>query len=327
MDQVKKWNHWQGEDSVHGNPVHPTRKIYDNPPMYEFATPFKSVTYPPFYDPSYWYEGLKLTVDLRKQFSVIVRNAERLLLFLASSPGPATNWLGYADLKGSDRTIGSLLTLFCVIVFVNLGHVTIFRGMTEHWFVLVPIGAVLGLYALLHFEGRYIAAYVVILWVVLFRSVTIPYSKESQRIFIAVLALAALTTTITLAVGTAQAIYYAAHFSNDDDETSLLQSGYTDWKVAKYLHNAGVGAGAPVGAIGWTFSAYWARMARVHVVAEVPEEGRTAFWSSDEGTNAAVMQLFRDVGAKAVVASHVPAGSAPLNWRHIEGTEYYVYVF
>jgi hypothetical protein len=39
------------------------------------------------------------------------------------------------------------------------------------------------------------------------------------------------------------------------------------------------------------------------------------------------MQLFRDVGAKAVVAvtTGVPVGSAPVNWQHIG--DYYVYLF
>ena len=68
-------------------------------------------------------------------------------------------------------------------------------------------------------------------------------------------------------------------------------------------------------------------MARVHVVAEVPEEGRMAFWSSDTATRAIVMQLFRDVGAKAVVATSVPAGSTPVNWQQIGDTGYYAYVF
>jgi hypothetical protein len=34
-----------------------------------------------------------------------------------------------------------------------------------------------------------------------------------------------------------------------------------------------VGAGEHVGGVGWTYSAYWARMARVRIVAEVPAEG------------------------------------------------------
>ena len=321
--------HWQGEEAGHGTPVHPTRKIHDNPPMYEFGTPIKA-TYPPWYDPSYWYEGVKVTVDLQRQLSVFVNNAKHFLLFFANSTGPATTNTAFGgNLAYSyERTIGPLLTLFCVIVLANLGRVSIFRGIAEHWFVLVPIGAVLGLYALLHFEGRYVAAYVVVLWMVLFRSVAIPQSEESKRVFTAVLASAALIAVITLASGTGRAVRHVARYLvNGNTEAPFLQSGYTNWKVAEYLHNAGLRAGDPVGSVGSGSEVYWARMARVHVVAEVPKEGAKAFWLSDTAERAVVMQLFRDVGVKAVVASGVPVGTAPANWHHIGDTNYYACVF
>ena len=359
VNEVKKWNHWQGEEPVHGTPVHPTRKIYDDPPMYEFGTPFK-VTYPPWYDPSYWYEGVKPRIDLRRQLSVIARNTKALLLFMANSPGSALpSQLTYYSIDSTDKTIGSLLALFCVIVLANVARLAVFRGVAEYWFVLLPIGAVLCAYVLLHIEGRYIAAYVVVLWMVLFRSVAIPHSEESKRIFTAILTSAAVIAAVTIAISTGRTVFDAArYFVNGNTEAPLFQSGYTNWKVAKYLHDAGLRAGDPVGAVGWTYSAYWARMARVHVIAEVPAEGETAFWSSGAAKRALVMQLFRDVGAKAVVAkagyinkqqqhvwdlhalpgqvaplpipmpnSTAPDSSAPVDWEHIGDTDYYVYVF
>lgn len=331
INQVKRWSHWQGEEAVHGTPVHPTRKIYDDPPMYEFGTPF-DVTYPPWYDPSYWYEGVKLKIDLQEQLSVFARNAKAILLFLASSPGPAVPKApAYYDLDYSyGQTIGALLTLFCVMVLANVGRASVVPGIARHWFVLVPIGAVLGAYALLHVDGRYIGAYVVVLWMTLFRSITVPHSEESKRLSVALLAAAALITVITLALGTGPAVWHAArYFVTGNARVSFLQSGYTNWKVATYLHDAGLRAGDRVGSVGWTYSAYWARMARVHIVAEVPEEagGAKAFWSSSPEKKAVVMQLFRDVGAKAAVAREgVPSGSAPENWRRIGDTDYYVYV-
>jgi hypothetical protein len=181
---------------------------------------------------------------------------------------------------------------------------------------------------LLHFEGRYIAAYVVVLWLVLFRSIAIPHSQESKRIFTAVFASAALLAGITLAAKTGQAMSHAARYLvKGNTEAPFFQSGYTNWQVAQYLHDAGLAAGEPVGSVGWTYSAYWARMARLRVVAEVPEEGRMAFWLSDPAKRAIVMQLFRDVGAKAVVATSVPASSASANWQQIGDTGYYTYVF
>jgi hypothetical protein len=332
INQVKGWSHWQGEEIGHGTPVHPTRKIHDDPPMYEFREPYE-VTYPPWYNQSYWYEGVTLTVAPERQLFVIARNTAALLYFLATSPGSSiTSYHTWSTLQFRiDGTVGAFLTLLCVIVFTNLGRVSLFRRIAEYWFVLLPIASVLGLYGLLHFEGRYIAAYVVVLWMVLFRSVAIPHSVESKKIFTTVLVAAGLITTITLAVGTIRAVFYATrHFASANTEAHFLQSGYTNWQVAKYLHDAGLREGDPVGSVGWTYSAYWARMARVHIVAEVPEEpgGAETFWSWNREKTAEVMQLFRDVGAKAVVVNEgVPTDSTQVNWHRIGDTNYYVYVF
>jgi len=334
INAVKKWSHWQGEEFVHGTPVHPTRKIYNDPPMYEFAEPFH-VTYPPWYDPSYWYEGVRVTVDPVMQLLAIVRNVKDLLLFFATSPTSSGTW-DFLEF-GIGRNIGAFLTLFCVILLANLRRVSVFRCIAEYWFVLLPIVSVLLLYALLHFEGRYIAAYIVVLWMVLFRSIAIPHSEESKRLFTAVLVAASLITAITLAVATGRAAFLASrHFVTANAKTPLLQSGYTNWQVAKYLHDAGLRDGDPVGSVGWTYRAYWARMARVHIVAEVPEEqgGARTFWSWNQEKTKAVMQLFRNVGAKAVVVNEsAPADAAHVNdsaqgnWQRIGDTDYYVCIF
>jgi len=68
-------------------------------------------------------------------------------------------------------------------------------------------------------------------------------------------------------------------------------------------------------------------MARLHVVAEIPEDGATAFWSAGTAKQAIVMQLLRNTGAMAVVASGVPAGTATTDWQRIADTDYYAYVF
>jgi 4-amino-4-deoxy-L-arabinose transferase-like glycosyltransferase len=329
INKVKLWIHWQGEDQGHGFPVHPTRKIHDDPPLYEFGTPFKA-TYAPWYDPSYWYEGVEVKLNLQRQLSVFASNTNNLLRYLANSTEYATeNKVAGGHLGPSEgRTIGPLLALFCVIVLANLGRVSILRGMTKHWFALVPIAAVLGLYAMLHIEGRFIGAYVVTLWMVLFKSVAIPQSEESKKVFTAILAIAALTVAFTLAPEARRAASHAARYLvNDKIEAPFLQSGYTNWKVVEYLHSKGLRAGDPVGSVGNAYRAYWARMARVRVVAEIPEDGAMEFWLSDKAKRAVVMKKFRDVGVKAVITSDIPVGSMRENWRQIGGTNNFVCVF
>jgi hypothetical protein len=325
INEVKKWSHWQGGDPVHGSPLHPTREIHDNPPMYEYATPFNRVTYPPWYDPSYWYQGVKLTPDVPRQLKVLARNSYALLSFLANSPGsPTEDSAAYRDLRhGNERTIGALLALFCAVSLAGLGRASILRRISEHWALLVPTAAALGAYALLHFEGRYIAAYAVVIWMLLFRSAAAPDSPASRRFVAAVLASAALITFATVTVGTADTAWRAARdYVDGYTEAPIFQSGYSDWKVAKYLRKAGLHQGDRVAGVGWTYNAYWARMDRLHVVAEIPLEGASQFWSLAPSERTSLLHVFEDAGAKAVVANNPPGGAATPDWVHIARTPY-----
>ena len=64
---------WQGGPPGSGIPVHPTRKLESDPGLYEFKEPFQ-VTYPPWYDPAYWYMGLKIHPNLGAQLNVAAHN-------------------------------------------------------------------------------------------------------------------------------------------------------------------------------------------------------------------------------------------------------------
>jgi 4-amino-4-deoxy-L-arabinose transferase-like glycosyltransferase len=64
--------HWQGRPPGTGTPLHPTREISTVPPLYEFAEPIPG-SYPPWYDPSYWYDGIHPHFDLRGQLWVLFR--------------------------------------------------------------------------------------------------------------------------------------------------------------------------------------------------------------------------------------------------------------
>ena len=59
VNGTTRWIHWQGEGLGVGTPVHPTRKVFDRPAVYEFGSPVGG-TYPPWYDPSYWYQGVEV---------------------------------------------------------------------------------------------------------------------------------------------------------------------------------------------------------------------------------------------------------------------------
>lgn len=329
VNGVKLWIHWQGENAGHGTPLHPTRKINEDPPMFEFATPIKA-TYPPWYNPSYWYEGVKTTVDLKAQIKLLLRNTKHLLLFLANSPGPA---IALSRASGEisrvyEMTLGPLLVLLCAMILINVGRVPVLCEFTRRWFLLLPVAAAFGAYSLLHVEGRLIVGYVVALWMVLFRAAATPVSLESRRAFTAILATAALVVSYTLIPGATHAIRNGVRYLSDQKpRPPFLQSGTSHWMIAEHLKSAGVRKGDPVGSIGYGYGVYWARMGRFHVVTEIPEEGAQSFWSSDAAKQARVLELFRRTGSKAVVGNGIPWGITPAGWERIGDTGYYVHVF
>ena len=69
--------------------THPTREIFAAPATFEFKEPFKG-TYPPEYDLTYWYQGVKPHVHIRQQIKVLASNLfyefETLFLFAGWNP-------------------------------------------------------------------------------------------------------------------------------------------------------------------------------------------------------------------------------------------------
>ena len=59
--------------SAFGVPIHPIRQLLANPPLFEFARPIGG-TYPFWYNPAYWYEGMKPRILLRRQLEVLKSN-------------------------------------------------------------------------------------------------------------------------------------------------------------------------------------------------------------------------------------------------------------
>src|SRR5580700_7243040 len=57
--------HWQGEPAGGGIPQHTTRQLL-GASVSLFATPVGG-TYPPWYDPSYWNEGMQASFRVRSQ--------------------------------------------------------------------------------------------------------------------------------------------------------------------------------------------------------------------------------------------------------------------
>jgi hypothetical protein len=97
--------------------------------------------------------------------------------------------------------------------------------------------------------------------------------------------------------------------------------------VARALQELGVKQGDKVGVIGYAYDSFWARLARVRIVAEMLEADADQFWRGDEALRQSVLEAFANSGVHAVVAEYVPGYAGLGAWHQVENSNYYIYVF
>jgi hypothetical protein len=305
-----KYRYWQGEPPSTGRPSHPVRKLFDEPAIYEFGTPVGG-TYPFRYDSSYWYAGVVPRFDLKGQVRVLVQALGTYLNILFD--------------------LGGVLVVGSLILYLMGGRRWMaIKDIAQYWVLLVPGFAALAMYSLVHAVPRYVGPFVVLLWVGVFCGVRLPDSYESRRLVACVIvAIISLVTLIKIAAPTAQVIYDSGRDLIRWRDTSVN----LHWQVADGLRQMGIQAGDHVALIGLGSREYWARLARVRIVAEIPQshEGEPEyqeahkFWAADDFVKSQIIQTFARTGAKVIVARE-RRNAATTGWQSIANTDYYAYI-
>ncbi|SHG98634.1 hypothetical protein [Bradyrhizobium erythrophlei] len=290
--------HWQGDPPKSGAPEHPTRKIFQDPDVYEFASPIVS-TYPPWFGTTYWNAGAAVRFDLRKQAEAVARNLGKLAKLL---------WM---------------VVPLVVLLFAYKGRVlgSTFRYFRSLWLVGI---ANVGIYLVVVIDGRYLAGCLPLLAILSLAAVRVRNSARN----VGTALVAIFTVCVALQCGPrlarATAVLVRTHGDIRDER----------WLVAEEFQKLGVQAGTPVAAIDYqrgyqywppALISDWARLARVHVVSEVAQtsDERKQFWQSSPDRQALVLRALRGTGARIVVASGVPAGVSTTGWTQIQNSGYY----
>lgn len=293
---VKGDKYWQGKEPNSGIPKHPTRQIFALPATYEFGTPVGG-TSPTWYDPSYWYEGLKFSFNLRQQLQISKANLEYYYqLFL-----------------------GSLILGYFLLVYVGGNVRTSLQQLAANWFLWLPGVTGLGIYLLginmraAFWSPRYIAPFVVLVFAGVFSSVHLLNSRASKRLLIG------LMTIALIAMG-GQLLSHTVVTVKKGVVVKPI-----DWQVAEDLKQLGVKSGDAIAAIGDADrNAYWARLARVKIVAQVPRI--KDFWRSDTMTRKQVLKAIAKTGAKVVVQQiGTPIPTQEIGWQKLKNSDCYTY--
>ena len=293
VNRATLWFHWQGEPSGTGVPSHATRKVFSDPAIYEFASPV-SGTYPPWYDPSYWYEGIHPSFSLRNQLWAMFRAANAYLRFFSKS---GALWLAIAT-----------LWFFWKKKFIG---VSLAPGT---WLAFLPSAAALAMYELVHVEYRLVAPFALLLLLGALAKVGPKEADDPWHVR-------------RLAVIIALAPMLAILWSAARDVALLVRNAPDEqWEVAQQLYDFGVLPGSQIATLGTGSAAAWAHLAGVRIIAEAPDKELPRFIVANAERKLQILGLLSSLGAAAIVTSNLPVANSSRGWRAIPRTHYFVWL-
>jgi hypothetical protein len=99
-------------------------------------------------------------------------------------------------------------------------------------------------------------------------------------------------------------------------------------QVSEALRNRGLQPGDAVGLLNfdpfWLPVVHWARLARLRVVAEMPNTETDEFFAIPDSRRREAFEAFARAGAQALIATSVPADKTLPGWERLGNTNYYV---
>jgi hypothetical protein len=298
--------HWQGEPSPGMMPIHLSRIIHESPTVYEFDGPVGG-TYPISTDPSYWYEGITPRLEF----------ASLLTRLFASG-------LVYAELflQQQGVLVACVLALYLMHRRENLG----LRETLQSWTLAIPAIIAFALYGMVLVEGRYVGAFILLLWADVLANIRLA-DTASNRAWLKVLGVIACAGVLTNILVFNLEGFNRLNFSGGSRFTSPAAPAAKPVDVARALQELNINPDDKVGVIGYAYDSFWARLARVKVVAELLDVDSEEFWRGDEALQQSVLQAFFGTGAKAVVAEHVPKHAPLDHWYQVGESSYYIFRF
>src|ERR1051326_41517 len=163
VNGVRLFN-WNGDPPGSGVPKHPPGRIFDPPPIHEFGTPLPG-TVPEWYDPSYWYDGIRPRYDDVDGFARIVKQTTRR----------------YAAFFRLRTVVSVALALAALLLIARRRRGRLASDLAEHWPLVAIALVVFTIYSILGFETRRVAPFFVLLALGLLAGVRLPATRTAGR--------------------------------------------------------------------------------------------------------------------------------------------------
>ena len=322
VNRLTKWVHWEGGTETaeqawpkasvarfagwtahppdFGKPIHPTQILGADPKIYAFGEPF-AVTYAPYYDPPWFYEGYRHFVNWRYQAVSLAYNLAQLAQIAFGHP------MFYA--------------VAIAILLLALGRKDVWKPwLMEQWPVWVFAAVTVAMFLPVHLEGRYIAPALAVLVAVPLAGLllrTQELSAGRRNALLVVFLVGAL-----LEAGISER-YNLRRLTGRD-----ITDEATEWQAANQLKQAGLGEHPRIGVIGWEPNVHcdWAYMAGLRITGEIAtSEDWKQFWDLPPQRQQQVLEQFRSTGAGAVVVWNKPDSSTASGWERLDHLPVWLY--
>ena len=282
--------HSRGNPLGTGAAIHPTRQVSEDPPVYEFGDQFQA-TFPPWFNPVYWHEGIQTRMRAGDFAKAIVVNGKLYAYWFHNRQMPLI--------------AGFSILLLCLrnprLLLAELK-----RGWPLLTFALFPFAMYIAVTA----GARYLAPFFVLLWIGLFAALVRASEDLPPRVISAV----AVGVGVLMCVETVLSLRAEVPRSPDRE-------------IARQLAALGLRPGDKVAITGGDLYS-WARLARARVVSEVffsggacdtdDPAGRQRQWNS-------ALHVLPGTGAKFLVSPCVPNVQDRDGWKPLGETHYFAF--
>jgi hypothetical protein len=291
---------WKGR--LPGSAVlrHPARQISSDPPILKFDNPGPvEATYPYWYDPSWWYDGLKSRVDIRQQ-------ADQLLRTLGLAPKVMIEGYTMFQLAEQWLPLWAGLAAFAVAGLRIRG---IYLAFGRHLWLFLWSAIAYLTFAMVLIQHRYVVAFLVLGWTALFAAAWIVLKPDRW-------------IGITLTVSFGLLLVFCPGFVRELVGNQKLLATSGNAAVAKKLVDMGIRPGDQLASVDSAVMAYYARLAGARFTMEVHADDPAALAKLPAAQVQQIIATLRANRAKALFSSWRPAFDNDTGWVLLTGHSY-----
>jgi hypothetical protein len=306
---LKARSFWQGQLPAAGAPLHPPRTIATYPEILKFEGGPPNASFPYWYDPSYWWDGVRTHFDLKRQLHIY--KGALGLDRMARHDGESVFQLG-------ERW----LPLFAGIValwFLGLRRRRLWSTLGVHKWLLVWPAITFLIFASVVIEIRYLIPFSMLAWTATFAAaVTVTDSRKSVPVLLTVAAFLLLSAAPSFVNPAGRFVLEKAGFVKRSK-----YAAFTHADAARELKKLGIRPGDQLAAVEFPMYIYYARLTGTSISFrfETPPEQLAKLPAE---TVERALDVLRANGVKAVVCMGHPGFNNDRGWIHISNSVLYL---